>query len=183
MSDTPNTNTSDQYNNLLSPIEIDYVFKMDFAEILGVDIWSMLLDIDMMKRHPTYQLLDNPLSAEIRDIVQENVSELISTYFNYQPTKFPNPQDQYKWIVDSELEIRAILGRGIDVPFDTKVKDDGELEYEGEPLKHYQNACLQQRFSKLFEHLVKVGETHKFSRELIAFRKDTEESNEEEAED
>lgn len=168
----------DHSEDLLSPEEIDLVFKMDYSEILGIDLWSLLLDIDMMKRHPNYMILDNPLSEEIRAIVQENVSLLITTYLNYQPDKFPNPIDQYKWIVDSELEIRALLGKGLDVPFDTEVNEEGELIQEGEPLKHYQNSRLQRRFNKLFEHLVKVGETHKFSRELIALRTDDEEEEE-----
>lgn len=171
----PEIKDFDHTEDLLTPVEIDLVFKMDFSEILGIDLWALLLDIDMMKRHPNYQILDNPISEEIRSIVQENVSELITTYFNYQPDKFPNPIDQYKWIVKSEMEIRAILGRGIDVPFDTTVNEDGELVTEGDPLKHYQNSRLQQRFSKLFEYLVRVGETHKFSKETIALRTDEEE--------
>lgn len=168
----------DDSDNKLTPVEIDLVFKMDFSEILGIDLWSLLLDIDMMKRHPNYQILDNPLCEEIRGIVQENISELITKYFNYQPDKFPNPIDQYRWISTSEIEIRSILGKGLDLPFDTEVNDEGELISEGEPLKHYQNSRLQYRFDKLFEHLVTVGETHKFSRELITLRTDDEEDEE-----
>lgn len=63
-----------------------------------------------------------------------------------------------------------MLGQGIDVPFDTVVDEQGEITMVGEPLKHFQNTRLQQRFSKLFELLVKVGETHRFSQELISRR-------------
>lgn len=156
--------------NILPPGAVQEVFRMDFSDILGVDLWSLPLDIDFMRRSPNYQIVDNPLSEEIRAIVQENISELLSTYFTYDEERFPNPQDHYKWIAASEIEIRSILGRGLDVPFDTEVNEAGEVAVEGEPLKHYQNALLQKRFEKLFEHLVKVGEVHKFNPELIAMR-------------
>lgn len=165
----------DPYYEPLNPKEIDWVFRLDITDILGVDLWSLLLDIDMMKKHPNYLFLDNPLCAEIRSYVQDNVSDIIKEYLTYNHEKFPNPQDQYRWIVDSEMEIRSILGRDLDVPYDTEIDDKGELVAEGEPLKYFYNARFQRWFDRLFEHLVKVGETHKFSRALIALRDDDEE--------
>lgn len=164
----------------LTPVEISLVFKMDYKDILGVDLWSLLLDIDMMNTHPNYQLLDNPLMEEIRNIVQENVSNVINTYLAYKPERFPDPIDQYRWILDSEEEIRTMLGQGIDVPFDTVVDENGEVTMVGEPLKHFQNTRIQQRFSKLFEGLVKVGEIHKFNRDLVAMRIEEDDEDEEE---
>lgn len=174
MSKTTSQTKPDKPLYTLPPAAVQEVFRMDFSDILGIDLWSLPLDIDFMKRSPNYQILDNPLSLEIRSIVQENISELLSTYFTYDEKRFPNPLDHYKWIADSEIEIRSILGRGIDVPFDTTVNEQGELLTEGEPLKHYQNSLLQKRFEKLFELLVNVGEVHKFDPELIALRDDEE---------
>lgn len=89
-------------------------------------------------------------------IMHKNLSEIVDNYLRYDPTRFPEPLDQYTYIYESKDKILAIFDRDAVVrnPFD-------------DPVLYSMHFRMDRRFDRFFEDLLKMGNAHKFDEEEL----------------
>lgn len=136
--------------------KISRVFRRDFNELLGFDVFKLTDDLEYLQDEDLItRFLPEAVKLPIRHLTT-NLVIIVVKYLEYDERKFPNPLDQYLNIYDNRDTILEILSRNLKVesPIDDIVS-------------YYIYTLISSDFERLFANIVACGKTHKFDPEII----------------